>query len=69
MHDEKLEGALLERFCSEWILRGVSSVKDFAPFDWTLSVGGSLFEIGGEKKELSWSLHALSGNRFFSSCG
>ena len=23
MHDEKLEGALLERFCSEWILRGI----------------------------------------------
>ena len=39
MHDEKLEGALLERFCSEWILRGVSLVKDFLPSVLTLLVG------------------------------
>ena len=31
MHDEKLEGALLERFRSEWILCGVLLVKDFLP--------------------------------------
>ena len=39
MHDEKLEGALLERFCSEWILRGVSLLKDFLPSVLTLLVG------------------------------
>ena len=43
MHDEKLEGALLERFCSEWILRGVSWSKIFSfrldSLGWVFSLG------------------------------
>ena len=56
MHDEKLEGALLERFCSEWILRGVRGQR-FSPLGW-----GSLpqiFLVGKGALLISGSTHKL----------
>ena len=74
MHDEKLEGALLERFCSEWILRGIrgqrSSVlgRGALPqifFGWQRArlISGSTHKIGGfagvVRKLVEWLLSVL----------
>ena len=63
MHDEKLEGALLERFCNEWF---------FVEFRWSkifslrLDSLGWVFSLGSINRGSSPLLkEALSGNLLF----